>query len=393
MKITKKVLPKAKVKIEVIAPNEKIKKYFDIAYEKLAPTVEIKGFRAGKAPRLITIQTIGENRYNSEALNLALPMIYSEAVKLEKITPIAPPKIDVIKFSETDPMHFEAEIDILPEVKLGDYKKIKVNHKKEVFEAKKEEVDKIVKRLQYQDAQYIITPDPAKMGDRMEIDFTGKVKGVQMDQYTSKHYPFILGEGVLLPEFEKKLIGTKKGDSLNFNLKIKNDDVNFEVKINEVWNVKLPELNDDFIKKFSQKTLDGLRDAIAKNIVLEKTQRDREILEGKVLDELLKKAEVELSDALVEQEIDRRFQSMIQQNGPGFTKYIEKTGKSMDEFKNTLRPSCEKGVKISLVINEIAKDMGNFDAEKLGKDMKENQKVQQEAIKKTLNDMIEIAIK
>ncbi len=386
-------LPKSKVKLTITEDVVNMKRYFDEAYTKLALTVDIKGFRPGKAPRMLTIETIGRGKYNSEALNIALPQIYSRVVHEKKLVPVGSPKVNVITFDENKPFSFEAEVDLLPEIKLGNYKKIKAKHDKAKIEATDSEVGKVIDRLKQQGAEYSITSDKAKKGDRMEVSFIGKVKGVQIDKYTSKHYPFILGEGVLMPKFEEKLIDTKKGDNLNFKMKIQKDDVNFDVVIDEVWHVKLPKEDQEFAKKFGHKGMKALKDAIAKSIVAEKEQKDRQILESKVLDEVLKNVEIDISEALIEQEIDRRIDTIKQQTGPAFGKYLENMGKTLVQLRDDIKPNAEKGVKISLALSEISKDMGHFDPKKLGTDMKKNHELQQKAVKKTLDKLIEIATK
>lgn len=397
VKVTK--LPQSKVKIEVTEDAKNLKKYFDEVYEKMAPSVNIKGFRPGKAPRLMTIESLGRARYNNEVLNIVLPEVYANAVRQEKLVPVSSPKVNILEFAEDKPFRFDAEVDLLPEIKLGDYKKIKVTHKSEKTEAKKEEIEKVIKRLQLQSAKFNVTGDAAKNDDRMEISFEGKVDNVMKDQYTSKNYPFILGEGVLVPEFEKQLIGMKKGDKKDFIVDIKNpqskktDKVHFFVTVDDVWHVEMPKLDVEFAQKFGHKTIDELRKAIEKNISLEKEQRDRQILEEKVLDEVLKCIEVELSESLIEQEIDRRVEMLRQQTGPAFDGYLSSIKKTLDELRKDIRPAAERGVKVSLALTEISKDMGHFDPKKLTTDMHHNQHVQQDAIKKTLDELIAIAVK
>lgn len=393
MDIKLEKLPKSKIKLTVTEEAKNIKKYFNEAYDRLAPTVDIKGFRPGKAPRMLTIETIGRGKYNSEALNITLPQIYSTAIREKKLVPVGNPKINILSFAEDKPFKFEAEVDLLPEIKLGDYKKIKISYKKPKLDVKDDEIEKVVKRLQHQSAQYAVTADKAKNGDRMEISFVGKVKHVQIDKYTSPHYPFILGEKVLMPEFEKKLVGAKKGDKLNFNIKVQEDKVDFEVTVDEVWHVKLPELDLEFAKKFGHKNIKDLRDAIGKSIMMEKEQRERQILETKVLDEVVKKVTIDVPESLVEQDIDRRVDTIKKQTGPAFGKYLESMGKTLVQLREDIKPNSLKGVKISLALSEISKDMGYFDPKKLGQDMKKNHELQQEAVKKTLDELIKIAMK
>lgn len=395
IKITK--LPKSAVKLEIVEKAEKVKQYFDKSYEELSKNIDIKGFRPGGAPRLMTIEAIGAGRYNSYALDLALPQIYTEAVKTEKFIPVASPKVNIIDFAEDKDFKFEATVDVLPEIKLGDYKNIKIKHTAEKIEVKDEEVDKVVKRLLYQSAKYLVTNDPAKEGDRMEISFEGKVKGVMQEKYTSKHYPFILGEKVLLPEFEKEITGLKKGDNKKFKLEIKNptgkDKVDFDVTVNEVWKVELPKLDDEFVKKFGHKTVKDLWDAIAKSIKMEKEQHERQIVEEKVFDELLKKMSVELPESMIEQETNHRIEHLQKQMGPGFEKYLESQKKTIADLQKDVRPAAERGVRVSLAISELAKNMGYFDAKKLGSDMQKNQEYQREAMKKSVDELIKIATK
>lgn len=399
MEVKVKKLPKSQVSLEIKEDAKKMQKYFDQAYEKLAKTVTIDGFRPGKAPKMLTIDAIGKARYYNEALNTALPMIYSEAVKKEKIVPVKQPNVEIKEFSEEKGFSFTATVDVLPEVKLGDYKKISIKHKDAKIEVKKEDVEKVVQRLLHQSANYKVKDGEAKNGDRMEISFIGKVDGVMKDQYCSKHYPFILGEGVLLPGFEKELIGAKKDDNKKFELKIKNpqtkkeDMVNFDVTINEVWDVELPKLDKDFVGKFGHKSEKALRDAIENSIKGEKVQRERQIVEEKILDQLLKKVKMEIPESMIEQEVNRRVETIKQQTGPAFPKYLENMGKDLATLQKDIRPVAKRAVEVSLAMSEIAKDMKTFDPGKLGKDMKKNHDIQANAIKEAMDKLIEIARK
>lgn len=393
VKITK--LPKSQVKIEVNKKYDEVKKYFDKAYEELAKNIEISGFRPGKAPRMLTIENIGINRYHNEALNLALPQVYSNAIRENKLIPVASPKINMLEFGEEKPFRFEAIVDLLPEVKLGDYKKIKIKYKEEKIKVSDSEIAEVVKRLKFQQAKFIVKDKPTEIGDKMEINFEGKVKGVVSEKHSSKNYPFILGEKILLPEFEKHLIGTKKGDKKHFKLDIKGpsgiEKVDFDVLVNDVWSVELPKEDDEFAKKFSHKTMKELKDAIGKSIMMEKENKQRQILEEKVLDEVIKKIEVEIPESLVEQEISRRIDNIKKQMGPAFSKYLENIKKTEAQMQKDLRIPSERAVKISLALGEISKDLGFFDAKKLTSDMQKNQQIQQEAVKKTLDKLIKIA--
>jgi trigger factor len=195
----------------------------------------------------------------------------------------------------------------------------------------------------------------------MEITFTGKVKGVQMDKYTSKHYPFILGEKVLMPEFEKKLQGAKKADKMNFKMKIQNDEVDFEVEVNEVWHVEPPVADDTFAKNFGSKDMKELWKRIGDSIKMEKEQKERQIVEEKVFDELLKKVNIDVPESMIEHETEHRVDHLKKQMGPAFDKFLESQKKDIISLRKEIRPAAERAVKISLMISELAKTTGNFD--------------------------------
>lgn len=387
MKIKRENLAKSRVRLNIEVPKTEIKAFFDRAYEKLAPTVNIKGFRAGKAPKLMVIEAVGQNRYNSEALNLALAQTYFVAAKQEKIIPITQPAVAIKQFSQDQDFIFQAEVDVLPKIELGDYEKIRVKYKKQVFTATKEEVDKIITRLRYQSAQFNLVDREAKKGDRVEIEFEGFEKRVRLENFCSKNYPLILGEGVLLPGFEEKIIGAKKGQEKEFNLKVKDKRIDFKVKVLDVKEVKLPELNTDFAKKFGHDNMDNLIKAVSENIVKEKEMRDKNQLEGQILEKLSEKIKAEIPESLIEQEIARKIMELQQRMGPGFNDFIEKSGKKMEDIRKELRPQAEKSVKIGLALGEAAKDLS------FTKDKPKTEEEQKLVVRKTIDKLVELATK
>lgn len=385
MKIDVKKLPKSSVKLNIQVPNKDIQKYFDKAFTKLAPSVTIKGFRPGKAPKLMIIDAIGQGRYNSEALNLALSDVYVQALQQEKIIPLSQPAININQFSENQDLDFDAQVDVVPEIKIDGYKNIKVDFKKKEIAVKDEDIKKIIKRLRYQAAKFSDKADGAQNGDRIEIEFAGSIKGVQSEQHTSKNYPLVLGEGILVPGFEEKLVGMKKNESKNFKIKIGKDEIDFKVKMLDVKKADLPELNKEFAKKFGHDSVEKLEEAIGKGIVSEHEIQQRQELENKVLDVLVKKISIEMPEILIREEIARKIQQLQTQTGPGFNDFLAKSNKKITDLENDLRPSAEQSVKIGLALGEIAKDMGLF------KEKPKTEADQREIVKKTIDKLIEIA--
>ena len=394
MNIKRENLAGSKVKLTVSLPPEIMRGFFDIVYTKLAGRTEVKGFRSGKAPKNLTIMAIGENKLISEIIDLALQETYPKALKDENIIPIAPPKINIKKMADlvgdAAELEYEAEVEILPEVKVGDYKKIRIKKpasvtdgSKEKLEVKKDELDQVMSHLQRQHATFKEIDRPAKEGDRVEIDFEGKERGVLLENLSSKNYPVILGSKVLIPEFEKKVEGMKKGEEKEFKIKLKDKNIDFKVKILDLKEVILPKLDDELAKKFQKDTMAELKKAVEEDIVKQKEVQEKQNQENQVVEELLKIVKTEIPQALIEQEANRMLENLknrISMSGMPFEKYLEQIKKTEEELKKEFHPQAEKTVKIGLALGEIGK------AEKM--DLKEK-----DAGKKIMEKLISFATK
>ncbi len=388
-------LPKSRIKLTIEVPASETKKYFDQAYEKLAPTVTLKGFRAGKAPRAMTLEAIGVGRLEQQALDFALPVTYTEALKEAKINPIQTPAIAIKQFGPDKDFIYTAEADVMPEIQLGEYKKIKVKDTRKKEVATKEEIDKIIERLKFQNAQFKDIDRPLKKGDKAEISFEGFEKNVKLDALCGKNQPIIIGSGALIPGFEDKLIGAKKGEKIEFDLDVPNvkdkklvKKAHFVVKIDNSQEVIMPEVDDKFAKNFGHDKLEKLTDAIGKSIVAEKEAKDKAELENEIFTKLVKVSKVEIPEVLIDDEINRRIASIQAQTGPGFNKFLEQMKKTVADLRNDLRAESEKTVTIGLLLGQVAREE-NLAPKTPLKDQKE----QMEVTRKTIDKLIEYATK
>ena len=373
------------VEVSALAMGE----YFERAYKQLAPTVEIKGFRRGAAPKVLTIQRIGNERYFGLALDMALPATYAEAVKLVQVHPIAPPEVTIQSYGEGAPLTYKVGVDVIPEIELGDYEKLKVKAPKKDTEIVSREIDEVIDRLQKQQATVTPVEQEAKKGDRVEIDYAGHVANVKRDDLSSQHFPVILGEGVLVAKkLEEALEGKKKGDTFEVEDKVGKDKVRFTVSVHEVAEVKLPELDKTFAEQFGRKDTDDLRDAIKSQLALEKENAYQHELEDLVLTEVLKKAKLELPESLVEEELGRRIGEIKQQLGVMFSKFLEGQKKTEEDIRKELRPQAERSVRAGLVLGEIAKREGFGEDRHKGEQEIEFQK---RVVRRTLNYLVAIA--
>jgi len=372
MEIKKETLPQSKIKLTIKVSSPEMRRFFSRVYNKLAPQAEVKGFRPGMAPRSMVISAIGENRLNSEIVDLALNETYAAVLKKEQIIPVAPPKINIKMLKDltvdTAELEYEAEVDILPKIKVGNYKEIKIRKGHKEIKAAKNEVEQVLSHLQRQSAQFKDIDRPVKIGDRLEINFEGSERGVKLENLSSKNYPIILGSKVLLPEFEEKLVGLKKGDKKEFTVhmapkqedqaKGKKNPIEFKVEVLSTQEVILPPLDDKLAKKFQKDTIEELKEAIKQDVIKQKEIQQKKETENDVLEGLLKISQIDLPESLIEQEVERRLEDIRKRaSTAGLTleKYLENIKKTLEDFKKDLKPQAEKTVKIGLALGEIAR--------------------------------------
>jgi len=362
--IKKENLSKSKIKLAINVPSALMVGYATKIYNQIAPSVEVKGFRKGMAPKHLTITAFGEARLMQEILDAALSDTYGQALKQEEVLPVSAPKVNITMMkdilNDNAELKYEVEVEILPEVKIGDYKKFKLKKSKEEIKVTDDEVNEVLTHLQRQHATFADTSGEAQEGDRVEIDFTGSEKGVELENYTSKNYPVILGSKVLLPEFEKNLLGLKAGEGKEFEAKVgpEKRKIHFKVKVNDVKKVILPVLDNELAQKFQKPTIDELRKAINVDILAQKEIAAHQVKEGQIIEQILKITDVEVPESLIDQEIHRMIDDMRQRtamSGLSFEQYLAQIKKTEEDLHKDLHEQAENTVKIGLALGEIAK--------------------------------------
>jgi trigger factor len=378
MKAKLEKLEKSRVKFSIEVSKEEAQKSFDRVYDKLAEQIEIKGFRKGAAPKKMILEAIGAERLREEFLKDILPGTYFTAVQQEKVIPVEGPKVDVTsndwsaKLSEgviSSNLSYTAEVDLLPEIKVSDYKKIKVKPEKSK-EVSEDDVNKVVEHLRRTVATFNDITRPAKDGDRVEIDFEGKIGGAVRPELSSKNHPLILGQHTLIPEFEKALVGMKKGETKTFKSPVKKqqagkdigkEDAEFTVKMLDIKEVILPPVDDALATKFGQPTLLALRGAIREDLRKRNEGQSKADLERKVADELLKLADFQVPESLMHQEVHRMLDTLVKQaaahNIP-WEAYLSQIRKTEAVLHEELKPQAERTVKVGLILGEVVKKEG-----------------------------------
>lgn len=366
MEVKKEVLEGNKVKLEVEIESERVDEALEQAYRKVVKDVEIPGFRKGKAPRKIIEQRFGEEVLHKDALDILIPQGYSEAVEEADIEPVAQPDIEDFYIAKGEAANFTAIVEVKPEVELGEYKDLGIE--KEDSEVKEEEIAQRLEKMQDEHSQ-LVSADREELedGDYAIIDFTGYVDGEEFPGGSAEEYSLEIGSQSFIPGFEEQLVGMKVGEEKTVEVTFPEDyhaddlagaDASFDVLLKEIKVKQRPELDDDFaIEASDYETIDELRVSIEEELAEQKEKS----VENNFREELIKKAsanaEVNVTDTLVNEQLDQMFQSLsqsISQQGMDVEDYLGYMGMDEDGWRDQNRESAAERAKELLVLEAIA---------------------------------------
>lgn len=367
MKVTIQKQPKSQVELTIEVTPEELDRYLDQAASHLSKDLNIPGFRPGKAPKNLVEQKVGVFKVYEEATNLALPKTYIKALLDNDIEAIGPPQIKLEKLAPGNPLVYKAQVAVLPAIDLPDYKKIKI--KKREIKVRDQQIETLLKELQRSRAKIRTVKREAQKGDRVEIDFkTYLGNKIPVEGGESKNHPLTLGQGNFVPGFEDKLLGMKEGEEKKFTLRFPKEyhqkhladkEVDFEVKMNLVQEVELPEINNQFVQSLGKfKDLKALKDQLRQNLEQEMKAKEKSRVEMEIMDKILQQCEIEIPQILLEAELNKMIQElkgMVETQGGKFENYLKSIKKTEEELKKQFKEQAEKRVKIALILRTIAK--------------------------------------
>ena len=347
-----------------------IKKGIDEAFVETRKKITVPGFRKGRVPRQIFNQMYGEESLYQDALNKVLPDAYSAAVKETKIQPVAQPQIEIKSMEKGQPWTLTATVDVMPEVKLGDYKGMEVPEQDTTVSDA--DVDSEIEKKRQQQAELVLKETkPAEKGDTVVIDYEGSVDGKKFDGGSADNYSLELGSGSFIPGFEDQLIGHNSGDDVDVKVTFPEDyhaknlagkDAIFKVKIHEIKEKQLPELDDDFAKDVDEDvdTLDELKDKIKKQLQEDKDNQAKAAIEDAAIEKAVANAEIQdIPQAMLDDDTNRQMQQYLagmQQQGISPQMYFQITGTKEDDLKKQFANDAEQRVKTNLVLEAIVDD-------------------------------------
>ena len=384
------------VAIEFTLDSNEWEAELEKAYQKHKGEYKKEGFRQGKVPRKVLEQTYGEDLFYEDAFNDSFAEHYSKVLAKEKeLFPVDYPAVSVSEMGKNG-VKFTATITLLPEVKLGAYTGIEIT--KKAAKATDAEVKAELAALQEKQARFVeVTDRPAQNGDLVNLNYSGSVDGVKFDGGTAEDQELTLGSHSFIEGFEEQMVGMNIGEEKDLNVTfptpyhskdLEGKPAVFAVKLLGIRTKELPELNDEFASNVSEfETLKDLKADLKKHIEEHKAEHAEIDAENKLIEEIVKNAEVEVPQSMIDSQIDHTINDMSQRlayQGLRFEQYLEYMGTTMEEFRKSREDEAKKSVKTSLVLEEIIK------AEKLkvtAADTKKKIKEIAEATKRNVTDI------
>lgn len=327
--------------------------------KSVARTARMPGFRPGKVPMKMVVQTYGP-QIHSEVLNDELGRTFNEEVNKQDLRVAGSPRIEKAKDSAEDALEFDCTFEVFPEVKVGSLADVEIE--KTTCNVSDAEVDKTIDILRKQRGTFNVVDRASENEDRVTLDFVGKIDDVAFQGGTAEDYAFVLGRGQMLPEFEAAALGLKTGESKTFPLSFPDDyhgkDVagktaQFEITIKKVEAIELPELNEDFVKSMgiAEGTVEKLREDVLANLKREVSNRVKSQTKQSVMDALVKAAEFDVPKALIQSEsaeLSVRAREDLRARG---MQGVEKIQLPEEMFT----AQAERRVRLGLIVSDLVK--------------------------------------
>ena len=352
-------------KLDITIPAKDAARAYDEAVKRIAQYVNVDGFRRGKAPRAVVERQVGTERIKHEAMDAIMPKAIAEAVKENNLDVITQPYITKFDFTVGQDLTAEVKVETRPEVVLGEYKDLEV----EVESAKvaDDAFDKAMQNILNQYAtQELVVDRPAKDTDIAVIDFEGTVNGEKIQGGDAKNYPLDLAHSNFIPGFAEQIAGKNIGDEFDINVtfpeeyhdeKLKGQPAVFKIKLNEIKERKVPELNDEFAQKVGPfKTVDDLKADIQKYLDNQKENTNRVNSENAVFAKVIDATSVEIPQSMIDREAEsltNDYKQRLQAQGLSWES-LEKT-QGAASLTDTIKEDAKVRIKNSLVIDKIAK--------------------------------------
>lgn len=361
----------SEITFEIEVPKETVEDLFAKAFKKAAREVEVPGFRKGKVPKKIFEQRYGNEPIKEEAIKELYPLIYNEIQEKEKITPLTTPQMELVKFSENEIAVVKLKIVTKPDVEAGSYKGIKA--KKNKLKAEEGEVEQALKNLQQNYAEYppLLENRSTQEGDWLCLEITppsaekGKLitPGKKREDVWYK-----LGSEQLPPAFHRELLGANVGDEKPVETafppehpqkELAGKKINLTVKVKEIRKERLPELNDEFAKKFNFENIESLKKHIQEDIDNFKQRKEEERIKTEIIEKVVKNSKVDVPPSLIEeavQEKNSELEKELQKRNMTRNTFLEQQKLTEDDLSKRFANQVELELKTLFILDKIANE-------------------------------------
>jgi len=366
MSVQVEKLEKNMAKLTVEVPAENVEKAIQGAYNKMKKSINIPGFRKGKAPRQLIEKMYGKEVFYNDAIDAMLPSAYSDAVEECGEEIVSHPQIDVVQIESGKPFVFTATVAVKPAVELGEYKGIQVE--KAPIEVKDEEIEAQIAKEREANSRTVTVDDRAvAQGDIVTLDFEGFVDGVAFERGKGENYDLTIGSNTFIPGFEDQLVGAEIGKELDVNVtfpeeygakELAGKAAVFKCKVNGIKVKELPAVDDEFAQEVSEfDTLDEYKADIKAKLLKEKEDEAARAKEDAVIGKIIEGAKMEIPDAMVEYQTRQmldEFAQRIQSQGISLDQYFQFTGLTEEKYMEEMKPRALQNIQSRLVLEAVA---------------------------------------
>jgi trigger factor len=361
VKSTVESVSPTKVRLIVEVPFEELKPSLDAAYQSIAQQIVVPGFRKGKVPPQVIDQRVGRGPVLEEAINAALPKLYSQAVQDNKVKAIGQPEVDVTEFNDKESLQFSAEVEVRPDLTLPDLEGIEAGV--EDIAISDEEVQEQIEALRQRFGSLNPVERAVQDKDFITIDLSATKDGEKIEEAQATGLSYQVGSGQLLDGLDEAVIGLSADESATFTTQLvggelKGEDVQVEVKVTAVKEQELPEFDDDFAQTASEfDTAEELTADVRTRLERGKRLEQAGDARDAVLEKILTMVDVPVPEKLLADELAARRENLEQQlgySGLTFAQFLEGEEQTEEEFDEDLKKRSEDAIRAQFVLDMVA---------------------------------------
>ena len=358
---------KSTVELTIQVEAEVFEAAVNAAYLKNRKSINVPGFRKGKATRKVIENLYGTGVFYEDAINECYPEAYDAAVAEQGLDVVGYPQTEIVEVGPQG-LTFKAVVPVRPEVKLGEYKGLSAT--KDAAKVTEKDIDNEMKTFVERATRLVSVEREAKMGDTTVIDFEGFDNGTAFEGGKGYNYELKLGSGSFVPGFEEQIVGLKAGEEKDIDITFPEDyhadlagkAVVFHIKVNEVKEAQEPVVDDEFAKDVSEfETLKEFRADLGKKIEEKRASQAEMDFKSQIMEQVIGNMECEVPDGMIEVEIDRMLEQQamqLQQYGISMEQYQQMMGVNEAMVRDSARPDALKSIQLRLALGAIAKAEG-----------------------------------